>query len=1049
MNIDFIKPWSLPEITSIGRLPIRPNLIPFADPEQALYGDRKKSPWFLSLNGSWDFLYFKSPEESSLFIVNYLKKQFGDWTTIEVPGVWTLQGYGNPHYTNVQMPFPEIPPYTPKENQTGLYRKVLTVPESWEERRTVLHLGGAESMVMVWVDGRFVGMSKDSRLESEFDISSFLDDRKEHEILAMIIRYSDSSYIEDQDQWWMAGLHRQVYLYSTEQVYLKDVVVKALPAGYSDGPGSLSVSVELGSLSRNDHDFPEYGPFIITVTLINQEGNQISSKNSDSSDGLYNSPGLQHDRIHGGHRLHLDMTLDNIRLWNHEYPVLYTVLLELKDRNGTVLECTSLKTGFRKLEITNREFLLNGKAVLIKGVNRHEHDDVKGKVISMESMVQDIMLLKKYNFNAVRTAHYPNHPEWYNLCDQYGILLVDEANIESHQFYNEICRDSRYTSAFVDRVGRMIQRDRNHPSIIFWSLGNESGIGPNHEAAAGLARSLDPSRPLHYEGTVRALWGQKEYHFERGRSASDIIAPMYASVAEIIEWSKTSADTDDHRPLILCEYSHAMGNSNGGLDEYWNAFKTLHGLQGGFIWDWVDQGLVKTAPDGTSYWAYGGDFGDQPNDLDFCINGLIWPDRTPHPAMEEFKKLAQPVEFAFIDDEKGLIRITNAYDFKKLDHLSFSWSVLLDGIDKAAGEFSVPVLPPEESVDIEIEGIGCALKSIKNDISLKKGREVSIFLAARLKEKEPWASAGYQVAWGQHILPVDDIRSNWDYSYPDDASSLNYTSEVSLFVKPGDVIPSLAMKNNGSSVNIEGPLLQLWRAPTDNDIIRNSEKETDKVGYKWYAAGLDRIVCMGTEKISNNEYCSSYITEKDGRDIGFLNCSIRKNPSGTWNLNLLIDLNKDLPELPRVGVRFKLPKGFEHLSWYGRGPLENYPDRKKGYPVKIWESTVSNEYVPYILPQEHGAHCDTGWIRLGSKTENEGTFQISSKKPFIFSALHTSPESLDSLTHTWQVHPDAETYLIIDAAHRGLGTGACGPDCSDEYKISPSVYRLNLMLNFF
>ena len=556
---------------------MRPALLPYTDRESALAADREGSSFVCSLDGSWDFAVRPSGEEALGLVQSRIEGEQIKWTGIEVPGNWTMQGYGNPHYTNVQMPFPELPPQPPAENQSGVYRRLFKVPGFWGSRRVVLHIGGAESMALIWCNGSFVGIMKDSRLESEFDITSYLDFSKENELLIMVSRYSDASFIEDQDQWWMAGLHRSVYLYSTDKIWLQDVAVDAVPAGYKDGPGTLSLAVELGSESKTDSDYNSAGPFTVSASLLDDTGRQLASGESKPADGLYNSQGVQHSSPHGGNRLGFELSVDSIRLWSHERPELYTVLIELKDSRGNLIECTSLTTGFRTVEIRDNKFLLNGKAVMIKGVNRHEHEDKRGKAVTRETMIADIILMKRYNFNAVRTAHYPNCTEWYDLCDRYGLLLVDEANIESHQFYNEICRDSRYTAAFTDRVGRMIKRDRNHPSIVFWSIGNESGYGPNQEAAAGLARSLDSSRPLHYEGAVRAEWGQGPYEFNRGRSVTDVIAPMYAPVEEIVDWARNIPE-NDNRPLILCEYSHAMGNSNGGLKEYWDAFRQYEGL---------------------------------------------------------------------------------------------------------------------------------------------------------------------------------------------------------------------------------------------------------------------------------------------------------------------------------------------------------------------------------------------------------------------------------------------------------------------------------------
>lgn len=1034
MITGFFRPWASPEVTSMNRLPMRPPLIPFSDIETALLGDRTKSQLFSSLDGEWDFSIYQSPEEAVDAVQNYLGGDKPDWKKIEVPGNWTMQGFGEPHYTNVQMPFSELPPEPPAVNETGLYRRVFGLPEFWAERRVVLHLGGAECLALIWLNGRFVGMAKDSRLESEFDLSPHLDFKAENELMVMVVRYSDTSYIEDQDQWWMAGLHRSVYLYSTGRVYLQDVFAKAVPEDMEAGQGRITLEAELGTEAQTDSDFDPAGPFVLTASVYDRFQQLITSATSDQADGLYNSPGMLHDRAHGGHRIRLDIELDDIELWSHESPFLYTVVIEVRNKKGRTLECTSLKTGFRSLEIKNNEFLLNGKTVMIKGVNRHEHDEHHGKTVSRESMLADIMLMKQYHFNAVRTSHYPNCSEWYDLCDQYGLLVVDEANIESHQFYNEICRDSRYTAAFTDRVGRMIRRDRNHPSIVFWSLGNESGYGPNHEAAAALARGLDESRPLHYEGAVRAQWGQAEYHYERGRSASDLIAPMYAPVEEIIEWAKTRGE-DEYRPLILCEYSHAMGNSNGGLREYFEAFRKYQGLQGGFIWDWVDQGIAKTAPDGASYWAYGGDFGDKPNDLDFCINGLVWPDRTPHPAMEEYKKLAQPVNFDLSECKNGRITIYNDQDFLSTSNLTYFWWVMLDGWDRTALSFSAPVIAPGESAVVEVPEILGALKSIKEDSSRKNGREISIMVTARLKDKTLWAPTGAAIAWEQTMLQLPNAAAA-DYFFLETEGRHPEKTEASI------VDEILIFSAGGKELKLDLPMLQIWRAPTDNDIIRNLDEQEDKVGRLWYDAGLDRIIQESFSRNGENSWSSNWVTAADGRPVGKLCWSI--GDGGRFDFT--IELAKDLPELPRVGIRFNLPSGFEQLSWYGRGLKENYPDRKAGYPVKVWDSSVSEQWVPYILPQEHGSHCDTRWIALGTGSPVNQQFRISADEPVIFSALHNSPESLDKLSHTYQVKPSKDTFLIVDAAHRGLGTAACGPDCFEEYKVYPGIYRLKLKL---
>lgn len=1019
---------------------MRPALLPYLDRYSAIKADNTSNKLYQSLDGDWDFKVFDTADEafSEVDGLTSGKKMAKFDGSTEVPGNWTAQGFGTPHYTNIRMPFPELPPQPPAGNQSGVYRRIFGVPGFWKNRRVVLHLGGAESMAMIWCNGEFVGMMKDSRLESEFDLSANLDFSKENELVVLVTRYSDSSFIEDQDQWWMAGLHRSVYLYSTDRIYIQDVAVTAVPLSGNGGPGKLGISVEIGSDSRTDKDFSKDGPFTVTASLSDHQGIQLVNGSSEPASGLCNSNWILHNREHGGQRIKFELQAESVQLWSHEKPELYDVLIELHDKMGNIIECTGLKTGFRTVEIKDNQLLLNGRAVMVKGVNRHEHEDVRGKAVTRESMIADILLMKQYNFNAVRTSHYPNCNEWYDLCDRFGLLVVDEANIESHQFYNEVCRDSRYTAAFTDRVGRMIKRDRNHPSIIFWSLGNESGYGPNHEAAAGLARGLDPTRPLHYEGAVRAEWGQDEYHYERGRSVTDVIAPMYAPVEEIIEWAESEKPEGDDRPLILCEYSHAMGNSNGGLKEYWDAFKKYDCLQGGFIWDWVDQGIRKQSPQGDDYWAYGGDFGDTPNDVDFCINGLIWPDRTPHPAMEEFKKLAQPLEFDLSDYECGIIRITNRYDFTDTSHLLFHCSLMLDGFEKMELDLDVPSVLPDETAEIKVEGIIDGLKSLEEGLRISSGREISLFVSARLRVQTAWGAAGHTVAWEQRVIPLENKApiTNRPYFRPDDKVS---DTEVEVSAE------GIRLSNGRASLELGAPQLSVWRAPTDNDIIRNLEGQEEKPGYAWFKAGIDRIKCSGNTALTDGYISSEWVTAADGKPVG----DIRYGLDDDGALDLILNLDESLPELPRAGVRFALQNEFEDLCWYGRGQKENYPDRKAGYPIKFWQSSVTGEYVPYILPQEHGAHCDTRWFELERSAPERLRLRVSSANPFIFSALHTSAEAIDALTHTWQVKPEKKTFVSIDAAHRGVGTGACGPDIFEDYRVEPGRYQLKLRLQLF
>ena len=1030
MDLRQIKPWQAGELTSYNRLPMRNTFTPYVSHEAALKGDTEGSPLTVSLNGKWDFRFFENPESALSFQEEESRSEHTQWENIEVPGNWSFQGYGHPHYTNIRMPFTELPPLTPAYNPTGLYRREVAIPEHLTGKRLVLHIGGAESMVILWVNGSFAGMGKDSRLESEFDITPYLQEKDTLILEIMVTQFSDGSFIEDQDHWWLAGLYRDVYLYATEEVFLQHLKTSAVPEGYQDGKASLSVTAVLGAPAGHYDEQIAGAPFHLSCSLYDSEAHHLVSFESPSAQGLYNGPGPWHTHAHGGHRLIAESDLEHVALWSHESPVLYTLVVELFDAEGRSLSCTSISVGFRKVEVRDRNLLLNGKRVLIKGVNRHEHEDTHGKAVTAQSMIEDIRLLKRYNFNAVRTAHYPNDPQWYDLCDRYGILLVDEANIESHHYYNEIARDSRYTSHFVSRVTRMIERDINHPSIIIWSLGNESGYGYNHDAAAGAARTLDSSRPLHYEGAVRIEWGQGPYDFSRGTHATDIIAPMYAPVEEISRWGENPADGDE-RPLIMCEYSHAMGNSNGGLDRYWQAFKSLPGLQGGFIWDWVDQGILKHSDTGEPYWGYGGDFTDEPNDRDFCINGLVWPDRTPHPALEEVRKLQQPIDFLLERGHEGIITVINGYDMSTTDHLLFSWSLLCDGHPVIQGILHVPALNPSESMECADEELKTSFSLLTSPDTPAPAREISLFVSASLKAATELLEEGHQVAWQEHMLYR---REGIPWYTPEAVRSEGQPLE--LVEKEGKL--HLA----GISMDMEGPALQLFRAFTDNDMIRNVEGQEEKPGTRWIDYGLNDIASGQIQSTGENSYSILYRGAHTGREVGKMDVS---SPE-PGILDITIEIPESLEDLPRIGVRFTLPSPFRHLTWYGRGPEENYSDRKTGYPLMTYTSTVSEQYVPYILPQEHGAHTDTRYVSLSDTADGEAgtTITVSADTPFIFSALDTLSEELARITHTWQVKHHEEVYLSVDLAQRGLGTFACGPDCSQEYRIAGGTYHMRL-----
>ncbi|MBT3193396.1 MAG: beta-galactosidase, partial [Verrucomicrobia bacterium] len=664
--------WMMPELVELNRLSGRASLYPFADEASAATCDRLKSPFVSVINGEWKFKLVKKPEATP---ARFAQPSYADagWDAIRVPGNWNCQGYDQSIYTNVRMPWDENPPEVPEENPTGLYRVTFKIPAAWRKRRVVLHFGGVESAFAVYMNGSFVGMGKDTRLPSEFDVTEYLV-KGSNTLAVQVVRWSDGSYLEDQDHWWMAGLYRDVYLYTTDAMYLQDVFAVG---GLEDDltTGRLDVSVTPG----DQHEWP--AGWSLRARLLGPDGREVLRK---PLTGELPKQGYEPGQL-GARTIDMSAVVRRPKRWSAETPVLYTVVVSLLNADGDVVESTACRTGFRRIELSgNRELLVNGKAVLFKGVNRHDHDPDHGKAVPHDRLVQDVELMKQFNFNAVRTSHYPNDPAFYDLCDAYGLYVVDEANIECHHYQHgdRLANDPRWTAAFVSRCQRMVQRDKNHPCIIEWSLGNESGYGCNHDAAAGWIRGYDKSRLVHYEGAIR-MWLYAALNKDAGLagvhgSVSDVICPMYPRHADMETWAK--ADNGETRPYIMCEYTHAMGNSNGGVREYWDLIEKYHGLQGGYVWDWVDQGLTKVDPKtGRSYYAYGGDYGERYHDYNFCINGLIWPDRTPHPAMWELKQCQQPIGVKAASLKRGEITVTSKLDFITTSHLQGYWSIEVDG----------------------------------------------------------------------------------------------------------------------------------------------------------------------------------------------------------------------------------------------------------------------------------------------------------------------------------------------------------------------------------
>ena len=674
MTTRALQDWENPRLTGTNKEPGHATLLPFADAGAAITGAPEGSPYYRSLDGEWRFAVAPNPASAPQ---GFEAPDFDDlgWSNVTVPGNWQLQAdqisgpVDIPIYVNVQYPFPvdDALSVPQEDNPTGSYRRTFTVPKKWDGRQVFLTFEGVDSAFHLWINGQPVGFSKESRLPAEFNITRYLQPG-ENVLAVRVYRWSDGSYMEDQDFWRLAGIYRSVYLWSAPAVHVRDfTVVTDLDEKYENA--ILRVSAEL--VNYNDQTFEDCD---LELALLDADGNEVVRQ----TDPFSMTP-------HAEKTLELAQPVMNPLKWTDETPNLYTLLLTVTDSEKNIIEVLRTNVGFRKVEIIGGQICLNGVPVLLKGVNRHEHDPITGHTLTLESMVKDIELMKQFNINAVRTCHYPDDPRWYDLCDQYGILLYDEANLESHGVWDKLTKDPTWHDAFVDRAARMVLRDKNHPSVIIWSLGNESGFGPNHEAMAEWIRSNDPTRPIHY-------------HPAEDHPSVDILGPMYPSVQTIIDMAQKA---DETRPVVMCEYAHSMGNSTGNLKEYWDAIRTHKRLGGGFIWDWVDQGIERET-DGELWYAYGGDFGDDPNDGPFCINGLIWPDRVEHPALWEYKKVLEPVLVEVMDLPNGVLKLTNRYHFLDLSHLDISWEVTCEGEVLQNGIVPTPALLPGESTELTI-----------------------------------------------------------------------------------------------------------------------------------------------------------------------------------------------------------------------------------------------------------------------------------------------------------------------------------------------------------
>ncbi|MEP7110251.1 MAG: glycoside hydrolase family 2 TIM barrel-domain containing protein [Ferruginibacter sp.] len=955
--------------------------------------DYSRSPYYQSLNGTWKFIYTDKYASRPL---DFYKTDLDDgkWNDIPVPSNWELKGFGIPIYTNIIYPFPKNPPFIGENNPVGTYRKQFTVPGEWDGREILLHFGSVTGCAFVYINGQKVGMSKNSKSPAEFNISTFL--VKGNNVLAVqVFRWHDGSYLEDQDFWRISGIERDVFLYALPKLSVWDFFINGdLDASYTNG--LFSAAIDLRQFSGNT-----IKSGTVMVELQDKNGKPVFSKQNKFT---VDSDSVQTISFSG--------TLKNPLKWSAEFPDLYDCIISWRDAGGNLLGATGSKIGFRKVEIKNAQLYINGIATYVHGVNRHEHDEIEGHVPTRALMTKDIQLMKQYNINAVRTSHYPNDPLWYKLCDEYGLYLVDEANIETHgmgaglQGWFDTSRHPAYlpewAPSFLNRIHCLVERDKNHPSVILWSLGNECGNGPVFHDAYKWIKERDKTRSVQFESAGED-WN------------TDIVCPMYPGM----NYMKSYAASDKKRPFIMCEYSHAMGNSNGNFQEYWDIIMSDKKLQGGFIWDWVDQGMKRTTPDGRTYWAYGGDLGGYAlqNDENFCTNGLVASDRSIHPGLNEVKKVYQNILFKAKDAARGSVTVINLFDFTNLEQFGFKWQLKRNGELVKEDSFLLS-LAPHQQKDITLN-----IPQFKSP----EGTEYYLDLYAVTKTATPLLPPGHEIAREQFKIAGDYFAGSHDkeggLKVTKNEGNIHFTAgKISgvFNLRQGQVTRYAA--NNDAWIINRFPEPYFWRAPTDNDfgnnmpeelgIWRNAhsnlEMKSVKAGEQT-SAGLPVKVEYELTGI-NVPYTIEYLIQNDG--------SIRITAS--------IDMTgRNLPELPRFGMRMQLPGQCTKLLYYGRGPWENYNDRNSSSFIGLYKDDVQQQFTGnYIRPQESGYKTDTRWLMLTNK-EGRG-LQIEGLQPVCFSATNNKAEDLDpGLTkkqqHWVDIKPRNEVYLHIDLKQRGVG----------------------------
>ncbi len=1008
-----LNDWENLSVSSINTEPAHTSYIPFASFSEMETGS---STQVKSLNGTWKFLYVKNP---SLTPPAFYKNDYNisKWDNIHVPGNWQLQGnYDPPVFTNIKYSFEPNPPFVPKDyNPTGLYKTTFRLPEDWKGKEVFIHFAGVQSAMYLWVNGEKTGYHEDGFLPAEFNITRYLK-KGENQVAVQVLNWSDGSYLEDQDYWRLSGIYRDVFLFAAPKARIGDFSVNPeLDSDYKDA--LLKIKIDLKNENKaNVNDLK------VNLQLKDASGTLVFSKTVP-----FNGVQGKADMV-----TKLSEKIVNPRKWTAETPNLYKLYIELCDAKGTV-QAFSQHVGFRKVEIKSGLFLINGQPVKFKGVNRHEFDMHKGRYITRESMIEDIRLMKRNNINAVRTSHYPNHPEWYQLCDEYGLYVMDEANVESHGLWVKpyyVGELPEWKSAIVSRSVNMVRRDKNHPSIVCWSMGNESGVGKNFDSAYAAIKATDPEkRPVHYESQNPA--------YGKVLSQFDIISQMYISLQDVVRLF----NEDTTRPMVICEYAHAMGNGLGNFRKYWKLFYQYPRMQGGFIWDWVDQGLWSKDKNGKGYWNIV-NYSDGANVND----GLINPDRTPQPELHEAKKVFQNFNVENIDANEGQFSISNSNYFVDAAQVALHWQLLENGFPVDSGTIDQLNIPPQskEAVNISFN---------KKAVQPGPGNEYFFNFSFRMKNQTTYSPSGYEIASGQIPFPKN-FFAGLKHRDVEEASALKVKQDRASIEISGANFTIGFDKSNGALVKIvsgsktimdEAMRPCFWRVPTDND-----EGGGDRsFASQWRAAGLNDFkinpVSNNLAIISDKEILLRVKNElvfKTGKIIQTTDYTVFAN--GKIKIDNRFEIGEKLPPLARIGMLAVLPKSFDDLEWYGRGPMENYEDRKESAFMGIYQSKVADQHFPYIMPQENGNKSDIRWLKVKSE---QSSVSFEGRPCFNFTVHDYSPENLNASKITHELVRGDKTYLHIDYRQMGLGgDDSWSPRVHKEFILNGGMYDFSFLI---